>query len=49
MLGGGNHGHIGIIMWDMLYATISHTPYAAPVDPGVTATAPHQEKTSQFS
>jgi hypothetical protein len=33
-LGGGNHGHIGIVMNDILYATLSPTPYQAPVDPG---------------
>ena len=36
--GGGNHSQIRIIVRDMLYVTISPTPYDAPVDPGGTAT-----------
>ena len=34
-LGGGAHGHIGIIMTNALYATLTATPYTAPIDPGV--------------
>jgi hypothetical protein len=33
-LGGGQHGHIGIVMSPILYATISAVPYNQPVDPG---------------
>ena len=33
-LGGGNHGHIGLVMNDILYTTLSPTPYHHPVDPG---------------
>lgn len=35
-LGGGKHGHLGIIMSPSLYGTISSTPYIAPNDPGPT-------------
>ena len=35
-LGGGQHGHIGLIMTHLLYATIvPNTAYTAPIDPGV--------------
>eukprot|EP00957_Ditylum_brightwellii_P189413 14417215-Ditylum_brightwellii.AAC.1 len=33
MLGGGNKGHIGLVMKVSLYATISTTLYAAPTEP----------------
>eukprot|EP00957_Ditylum_brightwellii_P119777 9138431-Ditylum_brightwellii.AAC.1 len=33
MLGGGNKGHISLVMKALLYATISTTPYAAPTEP----------------
>jgi hypothetical protein len=33
-LGGGQHGHIGIIMPAALYTTLSATPYNEPNDPG---------------
>jgi hypothetical protein len=33
-LGGGQHGHIGLIMNAPLYATLTATPYNAPADPG---------------
>ena len=33
-LGGGQHGHIGIAMSPILYATISAVPYIQPADPG---------------
>jgi hypothetical protein len=33
-LGGANHRHIGIITPAALYATLSVTPYVAPLDPG---------------
>ena len=33
--GGGAHGHIGLIMTQALYATLTATPYIAPPDPGV--------------
>lgn len=33
-LGGGQHGHIGLVMNDILYATLSITPYIHPVNPG---------------
>eukprot|EP00957_Ditylum_brightwellii_P197895 15075636-Ditylum_brightwellii.AAC.1 len=32
-LGGGNKGHIGIIMKALLYTTISTTAYVAPTEP----------------
>jgi hypothetical protein len=51
MLGGGGHGHIGIIMRQPLYATLNvTTPYVAPVDRGVlptilvAATSPTRER-----
>ena len=34
-LGGGQHGHIGLIMTPTLYATLTETPYNEPNDPGV--------------
>lgn len=46
-LGGGNHGHIGLIMKPQLYATLSGTPYAAPNDPGATPTIPHGATATQ--
>jgi hypothetical protein len=33
-LGGGQHGHIGVIMPAALYTTLSVVPYVAPPDPG---------------
>ena len=33
-LGGGKHGHIGLVMSPVLYATISEVPYIDPEDPG---------------
>ena len=33
-LGGGQHGHIGIVVAPFLYATISAVPYNQPADPG---------------
>jgi hypothetical protein len=39
-LGGGAHGHIGAIMLDALYATLTIVPYNAPNDPGVLAIIP---------
>ena len=35
-LGGGHHGHIGLIMTPELFATLSPTPYQNPADPGIT-------------
>ena len=35
-LGGGQHGHIGIIMNPQLYTTLANTPYESPPDPGIT-------------
>ena len=37
-LGGGQHGHIGIIMTPQLYATLANTSYKSPTDPGITPT-----------
>jgi hypothetical protein len=34
-LGGGAHGHVGIIMLQPLYATLTATPYIAPAEPPV--------------
>ena len=39
-LGGGAHGHIGIIMRQQLYATLTATPYTAPNDPGALPNIP---------
>ena len=33
-LGGGRHGHIGIIMQPTLYTTLSTVAYNTPTDPG---------------
>jgi hypothetical protein len=46
-LGGGLHGHIGLIMRPALYATISDTPYAAPADPGALPDIPANATTPQ--
>ena len=35
-LGGGQHGHIGMVMKPALYATLSATPYVEPVAPSLT-------------
>jgi hypothetical protein len=34
MPGGGDHGHLGIIMTPVEYVAISNTPWAEPHDPG---------------
>jgi hypothetical protein len=39
-LGGGQHGHIGLIMPVTLYATLSQTAYVTPNDPGALPTVP---------
>lgn len=39
-LGGGAHGHIGLIMPGPLYATLSVNPYVAPADPGAQPNIP---------
>ena len=33
-LGGGRHGHLGLVLTPAEYATISATPYIRPVHPG---------------
>ena len=45
-LGGINHGYIGIIMRDKIYAKISRTPYVAPMDPGGTSIVTDQATTA---
>ena len=37
-LGGGQHGHICIIMTPQLYITLENTPYGSPPNPGITPT-----------
>ena len=37
-LGGGQHGHIGIIMTPKLYTTLANTTYKIPTHPGITLT-----------
>ena len=37
-LGGGQHGHIDIIMTPQLYTTLANTPYKSPPDPGIIPT-----------
>ena len=37
-LGGGQHGHISIIMTLQLYTTLANTTYKSPTDPGITLT-----------
>ena len=37
-LGGGQHGHIDIIMTPQLYTTLANTPYKSPNDPRITPT-----------
>ena len=34
-LGGGNHGHLGLLMTDPQYTLIVNTPYVRPVHPGI--------------
>ena len=46
-LGRGNHGHIGIVIRDMIYAKISTMPYVATLDPGGTAKVPLQAEKVQ--
>ena len=36
-LGGGNNGHLGLILTDEEYARVSNTPYVRPVHPGPVA------------
>ena len=38
MLGGGQHGNIGIIMTPQLYTTLANMPYDSPHDLGITTT-----------
>ena len=38
VLGGGQHGHIGITMTPQLYTTLANTPYESPPDPCITPT-----------
>ena len=45
-IGGGNHGHVRIVMWDKLYEIICPTPYNSPVDLGITTQVPEQTTTS---
>ena len=33
-LGGGRHGHLGLIIKESLYATLSETLFIVPQDPG---------------
>ena len=47
-LGGGNHGHIGVVIWDTLYATILPTTYNAPLYPGITTQVPAQATTAVY-
>jgi hypothetical protein len=44
--GGGAHGHIGIIMTQALYATLTATPYNAPPDPGTVPQIPGNANTA---
>ena len=37
-LGGGQHGHIGIVMTPQFYTTLANTPYESPNDPVITPT-----------
>jgi hypothetical protein len=37
-IGGGAHGHIGLIMTTVLYATLTPTAYTVPDDPGPVVT-----------
>jgi hypothetical protein len=45
-LGGGQHGHVGLIMTPVLYATLSVDPYTYPVDPGPTPILPNNTSTT---
>ena len=45
-MGGGQHGHLGMVMDNTTYATISNTPWMDPPDPG--ATVVHQDNPTQF-
>ena len=39
-LGGGQHGHIGLLMTPALYTTLSATAYVPPLNPGIQPTWP---------
>ena len=39
-LGGGAHGHLGLIMATALYSTVTLTPYIPPNDPDLTPNYP---------
>ena len=39
-LGGGAHGHVGIIMKATLYVNLSPTAYIAPIEPPLTPVVP---------
>ena len=45
-LGGGQHGHIGLVMSNILYATISAVPYSNPIDPGPEPLFPNNASTA---
>jgi hypothetical protein len=45
-LGGGGHGHIGIIMTAPLYATLTANPYVTLDNPGALPIIPHATTTA---
>jgi hypothetical protein len=45
-LGGGQHGHVGLIMTPVLYATLSIEPFNNPIDPGPTPILPNNTSTT---
>jgi hypothetical protein len=46
-LGGGQHGHVGLIMTPILYATLSFEPYEHPDDPGPVPIHPNNANKAQ--
>ncbi len=43
-LGGGKHGHVGLVMKPELYKTIANTTFNFPTDPGPSPLYPTTEK-----
>ena len=39
-LGGGRHGHLGLVLTPAEYAIVTHVPYVRPVHPGVLVIPP---------
>ena len=42
-LGGGNHGHLGLVLQPALYTVVTGSNYTAPNNPGATPNIPKQQ------